>query len=764
MKRSPRKNRSKSVAPTASHSRAWWIAAGVLLAAGAFFTLHKNPAASKPKSTAAPRAIVEDEQRVFSTYAGSATCRECHTQIFDQWAGSHHGLAERAPSEALDGTAFEPPRTFTHGTQKTEVRRHDGKFEVQTTGPGGKVAWFTVDRVIGDDPLRQFLVAASGGRWQALEVAFDPKKSEWFDVYGAEDRQPGEWGHWTGRGMTWNSMCASCHNTRVRKNYDPTADTFHTAMAGRTVACESCHGPMKAHVAQPQAPVRRLTRDEMLDTCGSCHARRGEITGDFHPGEKFTDHHTLAVVDDSDTYFPDGQVRDEDYEFGSFLGSRMHAAGVRCADCHEPHTAKTLAPGNALCMRCHAGGPALPGITRPAPLIDPVAHSHHGAESAGARCTSCHMPTTVYMQRHARHDHGFTIPDPLLTTQLGIPNACNRCHTDKDAAWSLVAVEQWYGAKMARPSRDRAEAVAAARHGSDAGREPLLKILEDKSSPYWQAAAARLLLPWAGEPRVGSALVKETLNPNPLVRAATVPSLEPLFQSRPDAREMVSRLLDDSDRSVRVAAAWALRETLPLDSLAGAELQHQMNHNADQPLGRMQLAAFALARGNLRQAVDELRRAVEWDPNSAPIRHEFAVALSNSGDTAGAVEQLQNAVRLEPKQAEYHYKLALAWNESGHTDRAAAELQTAVTLDPMNARAWYNLGLARNALGNPAGALAALQRGEAVAPADPRLPYARATIQAQLGHTAEARAAAQRALDLDPRNREAQNLLRQLGE
>ena len=47
--------------------------------------------------------------------------------------------------------------------------------------------------------------------------------------------------------MTWNQMCAACHNTRVRKNYDPATDTYHTTMAGMTVGCEACHGPMRAH-------------------------------------------------------------------------------------------------------------------------------------------------------------------------------------------------------------------------------------------------------------------------------------------------------------------------------------------------------------------------------------------------------------------------------------------------------------------------------------------------------------------------------------
>ena len=101
-----------------------------------------------------------------------------------------------------------------------------GRYEVVTLGFSSNREAYRVERVIGHDPLRQFLVAAPGGRLQVLEASWDPHKKEWFNVYGQEDRLPGEWGHWTGRGMNWNSMCAFCHNTRLRKNYDPATDTW----------------------------------------------------------------------------------------------------------------------------------------------------------------------------------------------------------------------------------------------------------------------------------------------------------------------------------------------------------------------------------------------------------------------------------------------------------------------------------------------------------------------------------------------------------
>lgn len=752
-------------------SRSGWIfaALGVLFLVGAIAWKQRAPAPAEAPPTPAPAPIIEPQEQVFAQYAGSESCRACHADQFAKWATSDHFHAERKPSAALDDAAFEPTRTFKHGTQESTASKAAADYVLATLGFDGKRETYPVARIIGHDPLRQVLIERPGGRVQSSELAFDPHRAEWFDVYGDEDRVPGEWGHWTGRGMTWNTMCASCHNTRLRKNYDAASDTFHTAMAEMTVACEACHGPMKAHnewhrahPGQPEPNARRFTRDQVFDTCGACHARRRELTGDFVPGDDFAEHYQLTTVDESDLYFPDGQVRDELYEYGSFRSSKMHAAGVRCVDCHDPHTGTRRFVGNALCIQCHSGAPAPnPAIKIIAPVIDPVAHSFHKPGSTGAECTACHMPITNYMQRHPRHDHGFTIPDPLLTKQHGIPNACNRCHADKDTDWALAATDKWWGAKMQRPSRERAQRIAEARSGAARSSAPLLASWQSETSAYWKAAILKLLGPWSGEREVLDAIGEGTVHPDPLVRTAAVQQLEPLAENV-QARGWLERGLNDASRSVRVAAAWGLRANVDPASRAGRELQHTLDLGADQPMGQLQLGILAQARGDNAGALAHFDKAVKWDARSGGLRHEYGVLLSQLGRPAEALTQMQEAVRLEPQNAEWHYKLALAWNEAGNLANALPEFEKAVALDRRHARAWYNLGLARNSLGQPEQAIAALQQGEAADPRDPRLPYARATIHAQRGQREEARAAAQRALELAPGYGEARVLLESL--
>lgn len=753
--------------PPAGKSQTPWILLG--LAAGAVAVVWyvtqppKFTPVPAPAVVAAPKPtgpIMEDEATAFAGYAGDAACKACHAVEFEKWASSNHGLAERPLRDDLDKAAFDPAHTFKHGSQTTTAQLKDGKAEVVALGFGDEVKPFAVDRVIGHNPLRQFLINGERGAVHTLEACWDPNKKEWFNVYGDEDRKPGEWGHWTGRGMVWNTMCAGCHNTRVRKNYDHTTDTFKTTMAVKSVSCESCHGPMKQHAdaylaGKPETcPKKPLSRDQMLDSCAMCHARRTELTGDFKPGDAFFDHHSLAIVDQSDIFYPDGQIRDEDYEFSSFLSSRMHHAGVRCVDCHDPHSGKRILPGNDLCMRCHTAG----GYPN-APTIMPTAHSFHGIDSTGNQCINCHMPQTTYMQRHPRHDHGFTIPDPLLTKQFGIPNACNKCHTDKDTNWSITAVEKWYGDKMNRRTRQRATVMAKARRGDDEARDGLLAVLASDDTPYWKASASLLLDRWTGSDAVREALIGQLKHEHPLVRGSAVQSLAPLIEMNVSGvRSALEPMLSDPVRNVRVAAAWALRSDVDPTSTAGKELEHMLHLNADQPSGQMQLGQFHYSRNNVPKAIEHMQRAVEWDTGSPPFRRDLAMMHSIAGDVKRGIAELNEAIRLAPKEAQYRYELGLAWNELGDMNQAITALREAVKLEPRLSRAWYNLGLGLNQQGKVQEALDTLAQGSSANPTDPALPYVRATILANAGRREEAQAEVFRVLNLQPNHREALQL------
>ena len=113
--------------------------------------------------------------------------------------------------------------------------RDGDKFMVETDGPDGKLAPFEVKYTFGLYPLQQYLVEFPDGRIQALSLAWDSRpKSEggqrWFHLYPNEDIKHDDVLHWTKLNQNWNFMCAECHSTGVRKNYDAAKDRFATSM------------------------------------------------------------------------------------------------------------------------------------------------------------------------------------------------------------------------------------------------------------------------------------------------------------------------------------------------------------------------------------------------------------------------------------------------------------------------------------------------------------------------------------------------------
>jgi len=82
-------------------------------------------------------------------------------------------------------------------------------------------------------------------------------------------------------------------------------------------------------------------------------------------------------------YHADGQQLDEVYEYGSFRQSKMYQRGVRCSDCHNPHSGKIKAEGNAVCAQCHRPEANSRFPTLAHKVYDAPVHHFHKAGSPG---------------------------------------------------------------------------------------------------------------------------------------------------------------------------------------------------------------------------------------------------------------------------------------------------------------------------------------------------------------------------------------------
>lgn len=652
-------------------------------------------------------------------------CAGCHPAEVAAWRTSQHALANRLVNPRDDGDA---------------------------TPPGRNVR---AEAVIGITPLIQYLAPFPGGRLQVVDIARDTRSNEWFFAFN-DQRRPHEWGYWTNRAMNWNSQCAACHMTEFRKNYDPATDTYASTWKAMGISCAQCHvlRDQKSEVSGPcpmVLPSNLASRISYLDSCASCHSRREELTGRFSIGDAFHDQFRLMLAN-ATQFHPDGQVNDENFEYASFAMSRMAHRGVVCLDCHDPHSGKLRQPveNNVLCLQCHIP----PGLRNATP-IDPVGHSGHAPANSGSLCVECHMPHNAYMVRDRRRDHGMTSPDPLLTKELGIPNACTRCHPSQPVEWAIQWTDQWYGTNMERRARARARVVAAARGGDAGVVSNLLRLAATEEIDAWRAALVELLQAWSHRPDVRDTLVKSLRDTNALVRSAAIHGL----QGTPGAHELIAPLRKDPARLVRIDAARATLNELEREPISYAELNAYLNATCDQPAGALRMAQFHLAEGRTADAESWARKATAWDPTSGATHSSLGQLLHQAGKAPEAEASLREACRVEPNQAAHPYTLALLLAEEGRTQEAILLLEQAVALDAAFGRAWYNLGLAQAGLGQFSNAVVSLQHAERLTPDSPEPAYALATVYAQMQQPDPARAAAGRALTIAPNYPPAQRLI-----
>ena len=732
-------------------------------------------------------------------YVGSATCAACHAGEAKAWAGSHHKAAmDHATGASVLGDFVNA--TFDHFGVKSRFFKHDGKFLVETDGPDGRLAEFEIKYTFGVYPLQQYLIAFPDGRLQALGIAWDSRPKDkggqrWFSLHPDEAIPHDDVLHWTKLEQNWNFMCAECHSTGVHKNYDAKADTFATAWAEISVGCETCHGQGSAHLAwakahagapapaggddpkglvvrfderarrtwdidpatgsaAPSAPPATLRKE--VETCGLCHARRGQIAEDWAPGRWLSETHVVSPLARG-LYFADGQMDDEVYNYGSFKQSKMFMKGVTCSDCHDPHSAKLKLPGDGVCLQCHA--PDKYAV---------AAHARHEGADPPVGCPGCHMPARTYMVVHVRHDHGFRVPRPDLTVDLGAPNACDACHADKSAQWAADAVRGWHG-----PDRKGFQHYAAAFHDAwadAADAEALLtKVAVDRDAPgFARAGALAELRPFLSARTVDLARAG-LADPDPMVRIGALDMLE--GAPAEDLWPIVAPRLSDPIRGVRIRAVDLLvampaarrpeADRAAFDR-AAAEFVAAQTLNADRPEARLTLGSFYARQGRTGEAEAEYQAALKRAPQFAPAAVNLADLYRQTGRDGDGEAALRAAIAVSPRDAGLHYALGLALVRMKRSADALGELAQAAALAPDNSQNAYVYAVALNSAGHAGEALKTLAATLRRRPDDRQLLTLAVEIAQQEGDLAAALGYAERLSALQPDDAELKRFIEAL--
>ena len=745
--------------------------------------------AAKPQPSPASSAVAQAEP-IKADYLGSETCAGCHKAEFSAWQASQHAKAmQHADAKTVLGDFNNA--SFTYNGIVSEFFRKGDAYFVRTDGPDGKLAEFEIKYTFGLDPIQQYLIEFPDGRLQALSISWDSRPADsggqrWFHLYADEKVDSKDELHWTKRSQNWNYMCSDCHSTDVRKNYDEASDTFKTTWKEITVGCEACHGPGSAHVQAAKTGGRYdpdkltahfierngvswimdpatgnakrsvpRTTDAEIQVCAQCHSRRGQIADGYRPGDEFQDYYRAAALAPG-LYHADGQQRDEVYIWGSFAQSKMNQAGVTCSDCHDPHTQKLRAEGNAVCAGCH-----LPV------KYDSESHHRHPQGSTGAQCANCHMPETTYMQIDPRRDHSLRVPRPDLSIGTETPNACSSCHREDDAKWAADAIKAW--GKQPKGHQQFTPAFTAAAGGNADANVRLANVATGPEHPAIARAGALELLAGYPTPMSAFAAEKALRDADPLVRRAAVTALQGL---PPDRRvALLAPLLSDPVRSVRMEAASALADGMQGASAeqrqafakAAGEFEAAQKFNADTPEARTALGSFHARQGRLAEAEARLLSALKLEPRYVPAYVNLADLYRLMGRDADSERTLRDGMAQVPQSAELQHAHGLALVRLKRTSEAVTALRRATQLAPENPRYAYVLAVALNSIGQATAALTEVRRALDRNPGNLDLLIAGASIGRDSGDTEAIREFVQELINRYPNDPNVRQFLQEFG-
>jgi predicted CXXCH cytochrome family protein len=737
-----------------------------------------------------------------ASFVGSETCADCHRIESELWRTSQHKQAmDHATDKSVLGDFSDV--SFDYYGVRSRFFRKDGKFLVETDGPDGKLATFEVKYTYGLDPLQQYLIEFPDGRLQVLSIAWDSRPKDkggqrWFHLYPNEQIRHDDFLHWTKLNQNWNFMCAECHSTGVRKNYDAANDRFATIWSEISVGCETCHGKGSQHVdwarskqnwwpfgkrddpteglvvrfkerdsvkwptdpvtGQPKRSITPAILRKEVETCGLCHSRSSKISEDWVPGRWLSDTHVVSPIT-RDTYYADGQIRDveEPYNYVPFKQSKMFAAGVTCSDCHEPHSAKLRASGNGVCLQCHASD-----------KYATVTHHHHTTANPVLACTSCHMQARNYMVVDPRHDHSFRIPRPDLSVTLATPNACNDCHTDKSAQWASAAVETWFG-----PNRKSFQSYGAAFHATWTDQPDAATLLgaiaADGNVPaVARASALAELASYISPANINLARTGLT-DPDPMVRIGAIDMLENV--SARQIWPLVSPLLSDPVLGVRITAV-SLLAAVPTPNQpqsdrerferAAFEFVATQRLNADRPEGRTTLGNFLVRRGLISDAEVEYKAALRLSPQYATAAINLADLYRQLGRDVEGVNVLRAAIAISPEQGGLHHALGLTLTRLKQPEEALIEFRRAAELEPDRARYPYVYAVALHSTGRRIDAMEILRKSLARHPNDRDTLMALISFSRDAGDNNSALEYAGQLVKITPDDQELTRLIQEL--
>lgn len=718
-------------------------------------------------------------------------CSSCHENETAQWDKSHHAKAMNIADKKNTLGNFDN-KTLEHDKNTVTFKNNDSGYFIAMPDEKGELKDVRVEYVFGFFPLQQYMFSTGNGKVQFFPYAWDSREKSdggqrWFVLH--PEQKPHHEFHYTQMGQNWNHMCADCHSSDFEKRFNFEDKSYDSKSSAINVGCASCHGDSTQHLAwakgdesiknkgydtyigaktplfQKQAdgsmqPVTKLKQSQQVQTCATCHARRSQLADRDGP-HSFHDTFEPALIT-PELYHVDGQVWDENYVWGSFLQSKMHAQGVTCSNCHNPHSGELKFEGNQTCTQCHTSDE-----------YDTPDHHGHKIDTAGSQCVDCHMPATTYMQVDPRRDHSFRVPRPDLSDKTGAPNACIGCHEDNTNNWATNAILKWHPESKYMGSEHFSQAFHAADRGLPNASQMLTKIAQNKDMPDIIRASALARMENYPDQNTVVAIVRSVRDNEPLKRQGAISAASNFAIA--DRYRMLKPLLSDEHMPIRAAAA---RELAPIlmepfpNNLKGEERktletaldeyrQGQM-YQADRGFSHTNLGNLALTLGEPKAAEKHFKTAIDIEPIFIPAYVNLADLYRQQKDEASAQQVLKQGLAINDESASLHYALAMSLIRGGDKQGALSHLEISANSPDTSSNYIYTYALLLQDLGQTDKALSSLEKAFKMTPNNPDISYTLSQLYTAKKQYAKALQFARHLNSLVPGNQQIEQMVEQL--
>jgi predicted CXXCH cytochrome family protein len=461
-------------------------------------------------------------------YIASENCLACHSDHYASWRRTHHGrMTQNISPQTVQGD-FEKNNSYEYAGVKAKMERRGNEFFMSFQYPDGKSETNKIERTVGSRRIEQYVTKRSG-QYFRLPIAYDLMQHRWMSLNGSFFFPDG--GDFNQHTSQWDTNCVFCHNVKAQPNFDFQTRTAKTEVAELGIACGACHGPGAVHADLASSPFtrtqwladesidRKIIDPQKLDTdrsmmiCGHCHGQRVPNPTDrirdimskgdpFDAGENLAEMYTpidhgtkIGNVSFANRFWADGSPRLTAYEYQGILSSQCFLKGqpgnrINCNSCHEMHGGDVkgmIEPAmrtNVACTQCHTQLRDETALTN---------HTKHQVNTEGSSCYSCHMPEVVYGVQTFHKTHQIANPQPQLTADKGVPNACNQCHLDKSVNWAIQKTrelwpEKYSATTIAKDAQfDKPEGIRALFAGDALTRALMADALSRRADKNWAA-------------------------------------------------------------------------------------------------------------------------------------------------------------------------------------------------------------------------------------------------------------------------------------